>query len=116
MPSSITSAPASAKARTNLCVASSDGSPAVMKATMPSSPAARSSAKRFEMRVEFWAALVIGVGRLRQPLIGVHVLVPAAGEVEDDQVAGLELRQALNEAGKSMRGFERGNNAFGARK
>src|SRR6266404_315695 len=115
-PSSITSAPASARARTNLCVASSDGSPAVMYATMPSSPAARSSAKRFEIRVEFWDALVIAVGRLKQPLIRVHVLVAAAGEVEDDQVAGLELRQAFDEARDGVRGFERGDNTFGERK
>src|SRR5258708_12959516 len=87
-----------------------------MSATMRSSPAARNSAKRFEIRGEFWDKLVIGVGRLKQPLIGVHVLVAAAGKVEDDQVAGLELRQALNEARDGMRGFERGNKALGARK
>ena len=51
IPSSMTSAPASANARTNLCVASSEGSPAVMYAMMPNSPEARSSAKRWEMRV-----------------------------------------------------------------
>src|SRR6266403_2455128 len=112
-PSSITSAPASARARTNLCVASSDGSPAVMYATMPSSPAVRSSEKRFEIRVEFWDALVIDVGRLKQPLIRVHVLVAAAGEVDDDQVAGLELRQPFDEARDGVRGFERRDNTFG---
>src|SRR6267378_7609490 len=115
-PSSITSAPASARARTNLCVASSDGSPAVMYATMPSSPAVRSSAKRFEIRVEFWDALVIDVGRLKQPLIRVHVLVAAAGDVDDDQVAGLELRQPFDEARDGVGGFERGDNTFGERK
>src|SRR5260370_3700194 len=87
-----------------------------MYATMPSSPAARNSAKRFEIRVRFWDKLVVGVGRLKQPLIGVHVLVAAAGKVEEEQGAGRELRQAQNEARDGMRGFERGNKALGARK
>src|SRR5258708_33102291 len=82
---------------------------------MPSSPAARSSAKRFEIRVDFWDALVIDVGRLKQPLIRVHVLVAAAGEVDDDQVAGLELRQPFDEARDGVCGFERGDNTFGER-
>lgn len=50
MPSSMTSAPDSARARTNFSVASREGSPAVMKATTPISPEARSSWKRREMR------------------------------------------------------------------
>src|SRR5258708_23869372 len=86
-----------------------------MYATMPNSPAARSSAKRLEIRVEFCSPLVIGVGRLKQPLIGVHVLVAAAREIEDDQVAGLELRQTFDEARDGMGGFERRNDAFGKR-
>src|SRR5260370_17663009 len=59
-PSSITSAPASASARTYFSVASSDGSPAVIYATMPSSPETRSSAKRLEMRVELDGPTGIG--------------------------------------------------------
>ena len=39
--------------------ASSDGSPAVRNATIPSSPDARSSAKRREIRVELCGAAVI---------------------------------------------------------
>src|ERR1700741_4229609 len=82
---------------------------------MPSSPAARSSVKRFEMRVEFWGALVIGNCRLKKPLISVHVLVAAAREVKNDEVAGLEPRQAFDEAGDGVGGFERRNDAFGKR-
>src|SRR5579863_4831223 len=93
------SAPPSSRARTNWCVASSDGSPAVMYATIPTSPAERSCAKRLEIRV----ALMDEGGircplRLKQALIGVHVLVAAAGEIEDDEVGGFELWDSLNEA------------------
>src|SRR6266478_2838239 len=58
-PSSITSAPASASASTNFSVASSDGSPAVMYATMPSTPELRSSANRLEIRVELEGAAIM---------------------------------------------------------
>ena len=55
------------------------------------------------------------LARLKQALIGVHVLIAAAGEIHDDEVAGFELWQALDEAGDGVRGFERGDDAFGAR-
>jgi hypothetical protein len=54
--------------------------------------------------------------RLKQALIRVHVLVTAAGEVEDDQVAGLELRQAFDQTGDRVRRFQRWDDAFGAGK
>ena len=47
--------------------------------------------------------------------VSVHVFVAAAGEIEDDKVVSLELREAFDETGDSVGGFERGNNAFGAR-
>src|SRR6516162_3039789 len=115
-PSSMMSAPASARARANLCVASSEGSPAVMYATMPSSPSSRSSAKRLEIRVELARALVMVFAGLKRAFIRVHVLIAAAGEIEDNEVGWLELRQAFDEAGDGVGGFKRGNDAFGARK
>src|SRR5713226_3689067 len=83
---------------------------------MPSSPDARNLPKRFEMRVELEATRVIMVWkeRLEQAGVSVHVLVAAAGEVEDDEVVLLELRKALDQAGDGVSGLERGNDAFGA--
>src|SRR4029077_1725120 len=39
----------------------------------------------------------------------------AAGEVEDDEVILLQLRETLDKTGDSVSGFERRNNAFRAR-
>src|SRR5580693_5434886 len=116
-PSSMTSAPASASARTNFSVASNDGSPAVMYATMPSSPDSRSSAKRLELRVELEAATVIifRQERLEQPRVSVHVLVAAAGQVEDEQAVLAHSGDALDEAGDGVCRFQRRDDAFGAR-
>ena len=52
--------------------------------------------------------------RLEQTLVGVHVLIAAAGEIEDDEVGFAHFGDALDEAGYGMGGFERGNDAFGA--
>jgi hypothetical protein len=82
---------------------------------MPSSPAARSSAKRLEMRVELGAEAIIGLARLKQAFIGVHVLIAAAGEIDDDEIGRLELGEALDEAGQRVRGLEGRDDAFGAR-
>src|SRR5216683_4542605 len=85
---------------------------------MPSSPDARNLPKRFEMRVELEATRVIMVWkeRLEQARVSVHVLVAAAGEIEDDEVVLLELRQTLDKTGDGVGRFERGDDAFGARK
>src|SRR5713226_9214878 len=99
-PSSMTSAPASASARTNVCVASSDGSPAVMYATMPSSPRDCSSAKRRAMRDVFATAVIEVRSGSAHPRVGVHVLVAAAGEIHDDEIVFRESGQALDEAGE----------------
>src|SRR5580704_9156013 len=109
----MTSAPASASASTNFNVASREGSPAVMYATMPSSPDARSSANRLEMRVELELATVIGVWkeRLEQAGVSVHVLVATAGEVEDDEAVFTHFGDALDQAGDGVGGFQRGDNA-----
>src|SRR5439155_15628094 len=48
-------------------------------------------------------------------LVSVHVLVAAAGEIENHEVVLLELREPFDKAGDGMCGFERGNNALGAR-
>src|SRR5260370_19696923 len=45
---------------------------------------------------------------------GVHVLVAAAGEIEDDEVVLAEAREAFDEPGDGVRGFERRDNALGA--
>src|SRR5947209_4320941 len=79
---------------------------------MPSSPAARSSAKRFEMRVGLAATAFIIWTRLKETFVGVHVLIAAAGKIEDDQVVFGKLRQALDEAGDGVRGFERRDDAL----
>src|SRR5712692_8906674 len=82
---------------------------------MPSSPFARSSAKRREMRVELeGAADIVLQKRLKQARI--RVLVAAAREIEDDEVIGRHSRHAFDEAGDSVRGLERRNDAFRARK
>src|SRR6266481_6131557 len=82
---------------------------------MPSSPEARSSAKRLEIRVKLGEAAAIACGkRLEQTGISVHVLVAAAGEVEDDEVVVAHAREAFDEPGDGVRRFESGNNAFGA--
>ncbi len=47
--------------------------------------------------------------------VGVHVLVAAAGEIDDYEIAGFELREALDQASYGVRGFECGDDAFGAR-
>src|SRR5260370_29428424 len=81
---------------------------------MPSSPEARSSAKRLEIRVKLGEAAAIGCGkRLEQTGISVHVLIAAAGEVEDDEVVLAHAREALDQTSDGVRRFERGNNAFG---
>src|SRR5216683_5587800 len=84
---------------------------------MPSSPDARNLPKRFEMRVELEATRVIMVWkeRLEQARVSVHVLVAAAGEIEDDEVIFPQLGQPFDQAGDGVGGFERGNDAFGAR-
>jgi len=43
-----------------------------------------------------------------------HVLIAAAGKIHDHEIAGLELRQPLDQARKGVRGFQRGDDAFGA--
>src|SRR5207253_6536693 len=45
----------------------------------------------------------------------VHVLVAAAGEVEDGQVGPGHFWYAFEQAGNGMRGFKRRNDPFGAR-
>ena len=47
--------------------------------------------------------------------VGVHVLVAAAGEIDDHEVGRLELGQAFEKTREGVRGFERGNDAFDAR-
>src|SRR6266481_6439575 len=82
---------------------------------MPSSPEARSSAKRLEIRVKLGKAAAIACGkRLEQTGISAHVLVAAAGEVEDDEVVLAHAREPFDQTCDGVRGFERGNNAFGA--
>src|SRR5579863_8367316 len=115
MPSSMTSAPTSARARTNFSVASREGSPAVMYATMPSSPDSRSAAKRLEIRVELEVARgIVFQQRLEQAGIGVHVFVAAARDVEDYEVVSGHFGSALDEAGNGVRGFERRDDALDA--
>src|ERR1700682_2321341 len=83
---------------------------------MPSSADWRSSAKRLEMRVELEGAVdIIFEERLKQAGVRVHVLITAAGEIEDDEVVLGKLREALDEAGECMSRFKSRNNAFGAR-
>src|SRR5205085_6622544 len=68
-----TSAPLSANAKTKRSVASSEGSPAVMYATMPSSPRARNSANLREIRLEFEFTAIIFPKRYKcspQQLLG----------------------------------------------
>src|SRR6266436_2728209 len=82
---------------------------------MPSSPEARSSAKRLEIRVKLGKAAAIACGkRLEQTGLSVHVLVAAAGEIEDDEVVLAHAREAFDEPGDGVRGFERRDNALGA--
>src|ERR1700686_4902546 len=87
-PSSMTSVPASSSASTNSSVASSEGSPAVMYATIPISPTARSVAKHFSIRLGCAAEMLIIYYResLEQARVCVHVLVAAPGQIENDQV------------------------------
>jgi hypothetical protein len=47
--------------------------------------------------------------------ISVHVLVPAPGEIDDDEIARLELREALDQTRQGVRGFKRRDDAFGTR-
>jgi hypothetical protein len=54
--------------------------------------------------------------RLEQAGVSVHVLVAAAGNVENDQVVLGHLRGAVDQPGERVCGFERRDNAFGARK
>src|ERR1700674_5230512 len=82
---------------------------------MPSSPEARNSAKRLEIRVvlEDAAAMVCGK-RLEQTGVSVHVLVAAAGEIEDDEVVLAHAREAFDETCDGVGGFERRDDALGA--
>src|SRR5271168_3336761 len=117
MPSSMTSVPASARARTNFSVAASEGSPAVMYATIPSSPDSRSAANRLEIRVELEVAKgIVFQQRLEQAGIRVHVFVATARKVEDDQVVGGHFGNAFDQTCNGVRGFERRDDAFDARK
>src|SRR5579863_3359509 len=116
MPSSMTSAPTSARARTNFSVASREGSPAVMYATMPSSPDSRSAANRLEIRVELEVARgIVFQQRLEQAGIGVHVFVAAAREVEDDQVVSGHFGCALDKPRDRMGRFKSRDDALDAR-
>src|SRR3984893_2528844 len=65
------------------------------------------------MRVEFCGAVILLEARLKQAFIGVHVLIAAARQIEDYQIAGFEFWEARDESGEGMRGFESGNDAFG---
>ena len=51
--------------------------------------------------------------RLKQAGIGVHVLIAAAGKIEDYQIGGFELGKTRDESGEGMRGFESRDDAFG---
>src|ERR1700675_2930759 len=116
-PSSIISVPASSSASTKSSVVSIDGSPAVMYATMPISPAARRVAKHFSIRFGRVAEmLIIYRESLEQARVSVHVLVAAAGKIEYDQVIFMQRRKAFYQACKSMRGFQRRDNSFAAAK
>src|SRR5690242_13655266 len=48
--------------------------------------------------------------------VGVHVLVAAAGEIEDDEVVSGHTRRALDKAGDGVGRFESRNNALDTRK
>src|SRR6266481_837995 len=100
-PSSIISAPASAAARTIFSLASSEGSPAVMKATIPSSPDSESSRKRrgilvsgrFAGRPGECACADFEMAGSDMAGEGFHVLVAPAGEVEDHNFIFLQFRR-----------------------
>ena len=98
-------------------MASSDGSPAVMYATMPSSPAARSSAKRCEMRCRRVAgAMVISLSaKLRAGAYKCPCPYRRGRKDSGSPDRRFELRSAFHQAGKRVSGFERGDNSFGAR-
>src|SRR5271170_3407315 len=91
-PSSITSAPASAAASTIFPVASSDGSPAVIYATSPSSPASASSRKRRPMRPSDFPASAgtpeVGLGIAASDISreSFHIFVAAAGNIQYDDL------------------------------
>src|SRR5690242_7976291 len=94
-PSSITSAPASASAITNFSVASSEGSPAVMYATIPSSPASRKTRNRSwilvfnsDLHRKFRAAMAIGYEQSIMPRTYRNVLrlFPSAGILHQQMI------------------------------
>src|SRR6266403_2257446 len=95
-PSSMTSAPASAIAKTNFSVAANEGSPAVIYATIPISPESRSSAKRRVMRVvRCTSALILECNRL----------TPRANDSPQNAQFRKRVTNGGNEQGPELSGF-----------
>src|SRR5579863_2567927 len=118
-PSSITSAPASAAAKTIFSLAASEGSPAVIYATRPISPASASVPKRrgilradCSARVATEDAGMAGSDIARKSF---HVFVAASRNVQDHSFVFLHFRSASDQFGNGMRRFERRDNPLDAR-
>src|SRR5271170_1364385 len=120
-PSSITSAPASAAASTIFSDASSDGSPAVMYATRPSSPASESARKRRPIRPSALApgvcvaAVDLGMAASGIARESFHVFIAAAGKIQYDDFVLLHFRSPPRQFRNGVRGFQRRNNSFAPR-
>src|SRR5690606_37947849 len=128
-PSSMQSAPAATSACITGTVASSEGSPAVMKGIRALRPSARRRAKAESMRLIAGApgsarAGARGTGKTcrRRPASefdafargdGVHVLVPTTGQVAQHQLVLRQLARQLDRLGHRMAGFQRRQDAFG---
>src|SRR5579863_598404 len=114
-PSSTTSAPASAAASTIFSLAASEGSPAVMYATRPSSPLRESSRNLVAIRPAACVsrdAVCCAASDIARKHI--HILVAAAREIEDHDFVLAHSRRAANQLRERVRGFERGNDALDA--
>src|ERR1700723_2267170 len=117
-PNSITSAPASAAASTIFSVAAREGSPAVMYATRPISPASESARKRCAMRPAGFGGATAVCDEAKFSDIArenIHIFIAAAGKIQDYEFVLLHTRRAANQFRQRVRRFQRGNNSFLAR-
>src|SRR5487761_1194200 len=109
-PNSSTSAPASAAAKAISTAAVSDGSPAVIYATKPISLVRASSSNRLPIRVcNASFAFVASLDIARQNF---HILVPAPGNIQNDQLVAPHFWRAPHQLRQCVRRFERGNDAL----
>src|SRR5580704_16717918 len=117
-PSSITSAPASAAASTIFSVAASDGSPAVMYATRPISPASESARNRCAMRPVGFGAVTAVCDDAKFSDIArenIHILIATSGKIQDYEFVFFHAWRAANQFRQGVRRFQRGNYSFLAR-